>query len=156
MLGLSNQPAHHIPFFPMFTGRHDDAHRIVRESLERLFVGSDLGQGYPGDEDNGEMSAWYVFASIGLFPQTPGRAEMLIGSPTFSTVDIRRSSGERLVIRSSGTEPYVQGARLNGWTHERSWVPASFVTRGGTLSLRVGNSADTGWASGERGRPIDH
>ncbi|MEN0103893.1 MAG: GH92 family glycosyl hydrolase, partial [Curtobacterium sp.] len=62
MLGLSNQPAHHIPFFPMFTGRHDDAHRIVREALDRLFVGSDLGQGYPGDEDNGEMSAWYVFA----------------------------------------------------------------------------------------------
>ena len=111
--------------------------------------------GLPGNDDLGTMSAWYVFASIGLFPQTPGRAEMLIGSPTFSTVDIRRSSGERIVIRSNGTEPYVQGARLNGRTLEQSWVPASFVTRGGTLSLRVRETADTSWASGERGRPVD-
>jgi putative alpha-1,2-mannosidase len=111
--------------------------------------------GLPGNDDLGTMSAWYVFASIGLFPQTPGRADMLIGSPTFSTVDIRRASGERIVIRSNGTEPYVQGARLNGRTLERSWVPASFVTRGGTLSFRVGETADTSWASGERGRPVD-
>ncbi|WP_205829524.1 glycoside hydrolase domain-containing protein [Microbacterium sp. MEC084] len=56
MLGLSNQPAHHIPLMYCFAGRHDDAHRIVTEARDRLFVGSELGQGYPGDEDNGDAA----------------------------------------------------------------------------------------------------
>ncbi|WIB36818.1 glycoside hydrolase domain-containing protein [Curtobacterium sp. MCJR17_043] len=89
MLGLSNQPAHHIPFFPMFTGRHDDAHRIVRECLDRLFVGSDLGQGYPGDEDNGEMSAWYVFATIGLYPLAPSTGTYVLVPPSVRRTVLR-------------------------------------------------------------------
>ncbi len=104
MLGLSNQPAHHIPFFPMFTGRHDDAHRVVRECLERLFVGSDLGQGYPGDEDNGEMSAWYVFATIGLYPLAPSTGTYVLVPP----------SVRRTVLRQPGPTPPVPDRRASG------------------------------------------
>ncbi|WP_260688507.1 GH92 family glycosyl hydrolase [Curtobacterium flaccumfaciens] len=149
----TNEPDIHTPWMYNALGKPWKTQETVRQVVDDAY--STGPGGLPGNDDLGTMSAWYVFASIGLFPQTPGRAEMLIGSPTFSTVDIRRSSGERVLIRSSGTAPYVQGARLNGWTHERSWVPASFVTRGGTLSLRVGETADTSWASGQRGRPID-
>ncbi|WP_260855693.1 GH92 family glycosyl hydrolase [Curtobacterium sp. 9128] len=103
MLGLSNQPAHHIPFFPMFTGRHDDAHRIVRQAVDRLFVGSDLGQGYPGDEDNGEMSAWYVLAMIGLYPLAPSSGSWVIVPPS-----VRRS-----VLRPHGPTPPVPDRRAS-------------------------------------------
>lgn len=149
----TNEPDIHTPWMYNALGKPWKTQETVRRVVDDAYTTGPSG--LPGNDDLGTMSAWYVFASIGLFPQTPGRAEMLIGSPTFSTVDIRRSSGERIVVRSSGTEPYVHGARLDGRTLEKSWVPASFVTRGGTLSLRVGDTADTSWASGLRGRPVD-
>ncbi|PZF15239.1 glycoside hydrolase family 92 protein [Curtobacterium sp. MCPF17_011] len=149
----TNEPDIHTPWMYNALGQPWKTQETVRRVVDGAY-GTGPG-GLPGNDDLGTMSAWYVFASIGLFPQTPGRAEMLIGSPTFSTVDIRRSSGQRIVIRSSGTEQYVQGARLDGRTLTKSWVPASFVNRGGTLSLRVGSTPDTKWATAPRDRPQD-
>jgi predicted alpha-1,2-mannosidase len=149
----TNEPDIHTPWMYNALGQPWKTQETVRRVVDDAY-GTGPG-GLPGNDDLGTMSAWYVFASIGLFPQTPGRAEMLIGSPTFSTVDIRRASGQRIVIRSSGTDQYVQGARLDGRTLTKSWVPGSFVNRGGTLSLRVGSTPDTEWATAPRDRPQD-
>ncbi|WP_258374763.1 GH92 family glycosyl hydrolase [Curtobacterium sp. MCPF17_001] len=149
----TNEPDIHTPWMYNALGQPWKTQETVRRVVDDAY--STGPGGLPGNDDLGTMSAWYVFASIGLFPQTPGRAEMLIGSPTFSTVDIRRSSGQRIVIRSSGTEQYVQGARLDGRTLTKSWVPSSFVNRGGRLSLRVGSTPDTEWATAPRDRPQD-
>lgn len=67
----------------------------------------------------------------------------------------RDPSGQHIVVRSSGTDPSVQDARLDGRRLNRSWVPASLVNRGGTLSFRVGPTPDTSWVTGERSRPVD-
>ncbi|MBT2501836.1 GH92 family glycosyl hydrolase [Curtobacterium sp. ISL-83] len=149
----TNEPDIHTPWMYNALGQPWKTQETVRQVVDDAY-GTGPG-GLPGNDDLGTMSAWYVFASIGLYPQTPGRADMLIGSPTFRTVDIRRSSGQRIVIRSSGTDPYVQRTTLDGRRLDRSWVPASFVTRGGTLSFRVGATADPSWASGEDARPVD-
>lgn len=149
----TNEPDIHTPWMYNALGQPWKTQETVRRVVDDAYGTGPSG--LPGNDDLGTMSAWYVFASIGLYPQTPGRAEMLIGSPTFSTVDIRRASGQRIVIRSSGTDQYVQGARLDGRTLTKSWVPASFVNRGGTLSLRVGATPDTTWATAPRDRPQD-
>ncbi len=112
--------------------------------------------GLPGNDDLGTMSAWYVFAAIGLFPQVPGRAEMLLGSPVFTRVDLNRANGVRLVITSSTTAPYVQSVRLDGRPLSRSWLPESFTQRGGTVSFTTGPTPNTSWATSAASLPRDH
>jgi hypothetical protein len=133
MLGLSNQPAHHIPLMYCFAGRHDDAHRIVTEARDRLFVGSELGQGYPGDEDNGEMSAWYLFAVLGLYPLVPasGEAENP-GAPYIARVEIDGAEWTsvtvpRAVLATASRLHFVLGDEPRGWAADTRPPSASTV-----------------------------
>jgi len=102
------------------------------------------------------MSAWYVFAAMGMFPQVPGRAEMLLGSPVFTRVVLQRGNGVRLTVEANGTDTYVQSVRLNGSKLNRSWLPESFVRRGGTVSFTTGPGANTTWATATADLPRDH
>ncbi len=151
MLGLSNQPAHHIPFSPMFTGRHDDAHRTVRDCLDRLFVGSDLGQGYPGDEDNGEMSAWYVFATIGLYPLAPSTGTYVIVPPSVRRTVLTPPGGTPTVIEvaagSSGA--YVASVTVDGAPWDAVSIPHQVLVRASRIVVTL-SEEPTGWASDTR------
>lgn len=149
MLGLSNQPAHHIPFMYMFAGRHDDAHRIVRECLGRLFVGSDIGQGYPGDEDNGEMSAWYVFATIGLYPLVPGTASYVIVPPSVRRTVLRPSDGKAIVIEAAGSGGYIRSVTLDGAPWEEISLPHARLADGAHLVIEL-SEVPCGWAQNSR------
>ncbi|TCK66149.1 GH92 family glycosyl hydrolase [Curtobacterium sp. PhB136] len=149
MLGLSNQPAHHIPFFPMFTGRHDDAHRIVRESVDRLFVGSDLGQGYPGDEDNGEMSAWYVFATIGLYPLAPASGSYVIVPPSVRRAVLRQTGGSVTVIETAGAGRFVASVTVDGSPWNSISIPHAVVAGAATIVIEL-SETPTGWAADTR------
>lgn len=149
MLGLSNQPAHHIPFFPMFTGRHDDAHRIVRECLDRLFVGSDLGQGYPGDEDNGEMSAWYVFATIGLYPLAPSTGTYVLVPPSVRQTVLRRPGGPSTVIETAGDGRFIRSVTVDGVPWESISIPHAVVVAAERVVVTL-SATPTGWASDTR------
>ncbi|MFS0728653.1 GH92 family glycosyl hydrolase [Curtobacterium sp. 1P10AnD] len=155
MLGLSNQPAHHIPFFPMFTGRHDDAHRIVRGALERLFVGSDLGQGYPGDEDNGEMSAWYVFATIGLYPLAPSTGTYVLVPPSVRRTVLRPASSDGsatptvVEVVSGPVGGYVASVTVDGAPWESVSMPHEIVAAASRIEFTL-SSEPTGWASDSR------
>lgn len=149
MLGLSNQPAHHIPFFPMFTGRHDDAHRIVRSCLDRLFVGSDLGQGYPGDEDNGEMSAWYVFATIGLYPLAPASGSYVIVPPSVRRAVLRPPGGSPTVIETTRAGRFVASVTIDGSPWTSVSIPHAVVVGASSIVVEL-SETPTGWASDTR------
>jgi hypothetical protein len=151
MLGLSNQPAHHIPFFPMFAGRHDDAHRIVRECVERLFVGSDLGQGYPGDEDNGELSAWYIFATIGLYPLAPATGSYVLVPPSVRRTELRQQDASVTVIERmpGSTGPYIESVTVDGEPWESISIPHEVVASGVHIAFTLSDTP-TGWASASR------
>ena len=150
MLGLSNQPAHHIPFFPMFTGRHDDAHRIVRECLDRLFVGSDLGQGYPGDEDNGEMSAWYVFATIGLYPLAPSTGTYVLVPPSVRRTVLRTGGTPTVIeVADGSTGAYVASVTVDGTPWESVSIPHEVVVGASRIAFTL-SGTPTGWASDAR------
>ncbi|PZE66507.1 GH92 family glycosyl hydrolase [Curtobacterium sp. MCBD17_021] len=150
MLGLSNQPAHHIPFFPMFTGRHDDAHRIVRECLDRLFVGSDLGQGYPGDEDNGEMSAWYVFATIGLYPLAPSTGTYVLVPPSVRRTVLRPlGSGSSTVIETTGTGRFIAAVTVDDEPWGSISIPHAVVVGASRIVVAL-SETPVGWAADTR------
>ncbi|MFJ8916155.1 GH92 family glycosyl hydrolase [Amycolatopsis sp. NPDC102389] len=139
--GHSNQPSHHIPWIYHFAGVPSKAQRIVREVLRRLYVGSDLGQGYPGDEDNGEMSAWYVFAALGFYPLAMGSPEYVIGSPLFTKATVHLENGKDLVIEApgnTGDTVYVQGLTIDGRPHDSGTLAHSVLAEGAVLKFTMG------------------
>lgn len=152
MLGLSNQPAHHIPFMYMFSGRHDDAHRIVREAVSRLFVGSDIGQGYPGDEDNGEMSGWYIFATLGLYPLAPASGSYVVVPPSVDRAVLHPTGGAPIIIEVTNPEAsgtYIESLRINGQEWNEISVPHSVLAAGAHLEFTL-STEPTGWAADSR------
>lgn len=105
MCAISNQPAHHIPYMYAYTDRPWKAGRIVRELAGRLFSGSHIAQGFPGDEDNGEMSAWWLWAALGLYPLALGTGELHIGAPLFDHISVTPQGGQPFEIRTHRSSP---------------------------------------------------
>jgi len=150
MLGLSNQPAHHIPYMYCFAGRHDAAHRLITTARDRLFSGSEIGQGFPGDEDNGEMSGWHLLASLGLYPLVPGSGRMILTPPLAPRAVLRPLGGKELVITAEGAgKPYIESVRFNGRPWDRIDIPRSLLAGGGHLEF-VLSDVPRGWASDSR------
>lgn len=150
MLGMSNQPAHHIPFVPMFAGDHDRAHGVVRDCLRRLFVGSDHGQGYPGDEDNGEMSAWYVFCSIGLYPLAPATGSYVLIPPSVRRAELRPPGGAVTVLEVvAGHGDHIRSVRVNGEPWESVSIGHDVIAAGAHIEFEL-TDRPSGWASGSR------
>ena len=148
-LGLSNQPSHHIIYMYNFTDEHYKTQKYVRDCNRRLFVGGRFGQGYPGDEDNGEMSCWYLFSCLGFYPLCVGSAEYTIGSPAFSEVTVK--IGEKpLCIRAlnnSDENIYIQSARFNGEPLCSCVITHEQLAGGGLLEFEMG-SEPSDWAKG--------
>ncbi|MFE6617410.1 GH92 family glycosyl hydrolase [Amycolatopsis sp. NPDC057786] len=155
--GHSNQPSHHIPWIYHYAGAPAKTQRIVREVLRRLYVGSDLGQGYPGDEDNGEMSAWYVFAALGFYPLAMGSPEYVIGAPLFTKAIVHLENGKDLVIEApgnTGDTVYVQRLTIDGRPHDSTSLPHSALAEGAVLRFRMGEQpSDWGRSPAEPADP---
>ncbi|MBP6799346.1 MAG: GH92 family glycosyl hydrolase, partial [Luteimonas sp.] len=140
MYAHSNQPVHHVPWMYLAAGQPWKAQALTREALSRLYLGSEIGQGYAGDEDNGEMSAWYLFAMLGLYPLRMGAPEYAIGSPLFARADVALENGRTLSVVAHGNAPenvYVQSLRVNGRPWTRTWLPHAEIAGGGTLEFTM-------------------
>ena len=112
----------------------------VREVLDKLY--NYTPDGYCGDEDNGQTSAWYVFSAVGFYPVTPGTGEYVFGSPLFKKVTLNFENGKRMVIEApenSRENIYVQGIRMNGRSVEKNFITHSDLTRGGRLVFKMGS-----------------
>lgn len=132
----SNQPVHHALWLYTAMGRPDRTKREVRRVLDRLYSPTDL----PGDEDNGEMGAWYVLAALGLFPLCPGRPEWVLGSPLFKRATIALGNGKEIVIEASDTATLDAGEQRvawNGTSIEGQTFPHQSITNGGTLRFKM-------------------
>jgi predicted alpha-1,2-mannosidase len=145
----TNEPGIHAPWLYNGLGQPWKTQETVRQIVDTAYGTGPSG--LPGNDDLGTMSAWYVFAAMGMFPQVPGRAEMLLGSPVFTHVTVLRSNGVRLTVNANSTGTYVQSVRLNGARRTQSWLPESFVQHGGTVDFKLG-PAPSRWGSA----PVDH
>ena len=156
LYGHSNQPSHHIPYMYNYAGQPWKTQEKVREVLDRLYIGSEIGQGYCGDEDNGEMSAWYVLSALGIYPVSMGNPEFAIGSPLFTKATIHLENGKDMVIsapKNSRENIYVQSVKLNGQAYDKNYILHSDLTAGGTLEFEMGAEPST-WGSSEESLPV--
>ncbi|WP_433379174.1 GH92 family glycosyl hydrolase [Actinoplanes sp. CA-142083] len=153
-LGMSNQPSHHIPYMYDYAGAPAKTQALVREILRRLYVGSEIGQGYLGDEDNGEMSAWYILSSLGLYPLQNGSENWVIGSPQFSQMTVHRKSGDIVVkaTNNSTKNVYVQSVSVNGRTQRGVSIDSSVLDCGGTIEFKMGPNPSS-WGTGRNDAP---
>ncbi len=139
--GHSNQPSHHILYMYDYAGQPAKTQALVREALSRLYLGSEIGQGYPGDEDNGEMSAWQVFSALGFYPLQMGSPTYAIGSPLFTKATVNLESGQQIVINApanSARNVYVQGLKVNGKSYGSTSLPNSLLAAGAVLDFDMG------------------
>lgn len=152
MCALSNQPAHHIPFMYAFTDRPWHSAGLVHGLARRLFAGAHIGQGFPGDEDNGEMSAWWLWAALGLYPLELAAGTLRIGSPLSDDIRVARGDGSSLRIRSRRSSPaahVLEGARLDGRPLPTADLPIDALRGDAVLDLVFGTDPARALESGE-------
>jgi predicted alpha-1,2-mannosidase len=150
---LNNEPSIETPWLYDFSGEPWKTQETVRRVLNTIWTNTPNGM--PGNDDLGEMSSWYVWSSMGFYPEIPGRAELVLGSPLFAEIRIRRRGGD-ILIKSQGAAtaaPYVLALKVNGKVTSRTWLPESFVSRGGTLEYVLSFAPDKHWGTGADDAP---
>jgi predicted alpha-1,2-mannosidase len=155
MYGHSNQPSHHLTYMYDFAGQPSKTQALVREVLRRLYLGSEIGQGYAGDEDNGEMSAWYVFSALGFYPLQVGSPSYAIGSPLFTKATVHLENGADLVVsapKNSASNVYVRGLKVNGKAWNKTYLPHDLLAAGGKLDFDM-TDKPTSWGTGADAAP---
>jgi len=151
---LGNEPALDIPWQYDYTGEPYQTQDVVREVQNQIWT--DAPGGLAGNDDLGEMSSWYVWSALGMYPETPGTANLALGSPLFTQVVITLPSGNTLTINGSGAAdnaPYIQSATWNGAAWNNAYVPTGAISGGGTLGFTLGTTADTSWATAASSAP---
>ncbi len=137
-----NQPAQHMIYLYNHAGESWKAQQKLREVMTRLYRAAP--DGYCGDEDNGQTSAWYVFSALGFYPVCPGTPQYVVGSPLFEKAVITLPNGEKLTLRSKGASlfPYIRSAKVHGNPLRRSWLSHDELTRGGSIVFRMDSLPD--------------
>lgn len=154
--GHSNQPSHHIIYMYDLAGQPWKTQDKVRDVLSRLYVGSEIGQGYPGDEDNGEMSAWWLFSAAGFYPLRMGTPSYAIGAPYFPRMTIHLENGKRIDIRAPGVSDrnrFVQSVTLNGRPYHKSYLSHADLAQGAELVFQMGPEPSHWGADAEAALP---
>ncbi|WP_354570271.1 GH92 family glycosyl hydrolase [Glaciihabitans sp. UYNi722] len=145
-LGMSNQPSHHIPYLYAAAGDPSKTQAAVREIQQRLYVGSEIGQGYLGDEDNGEMSSWSIFSALGFYPLSLGSGNYEIGSPLFTKSTVHLENGKDLVINApnnSTKNRYIASASVNGTPIDTATLSHDAIANGGTVDFQMSANPTT-------------
>ena len=148
-----NEPSHHVIYMYNYAGRPDKAAPLLRKMLNEMYL--DQPDGLSGNEDVGQMSAWYILSSVGLYQVDPVGGRFVIGSPLFdkATVNVGRGKTFTVVAKNNSDKNiYVQSARLNGKTLKNSYVDFNDILHGGTLELVMGPKPSK-WASAAACRP---
>ena len=143
-----NQPIQHMIYLYNYAGEPWKAQEKVREVLTGLY--SATPDGYSGDEDNGQTSAWYVFSSLGFYPVTPGTNQYVIGSPLFEKAVLKLQNGNSFEIiarNNSKQNPYIQSVELNGEKWQKTFLTFEQIQKGGTLIFNMGPQPNNNWGT---------
>ena len=148
-----NEPSHHVIYMYNYAGRPDKAAPLLRKMLNEMYL--DQPDGLSGNEDVGQMSAWYILSSVGLYQVDPVGGRFVIGSPLFDKATVNVGGGKTFTVvakNNSDKNIYVQSARLNGKTLKHSYVDFNDIRHGGTLELVMGPKPSK-WATAAAYRP---
>lgn len=131
-----NQPIQHMTYLYNYAGEPWKTQYWVRETMNRMYMPTP--DGYCGDEDNGQTSAWYVFSAIGFYPVTPATDQYVLGAPLFKKVTLELENGKKVVINSANNgvqNKYVNRLLYNGKSYGRNWLSHKELMQGATLNF---------------------
>jgi len=144
---LGNEPTLETPWEYDWVGQPYKAQATVRRTLLGLYNASPGG--YPGNDDMGEMSSWWVFGALGLFPEVPGVGLLAVSSPLFPRTVVHLAGGDLVINAPAAADaaPYVTSLSLNGQAYQRAWLPVSSMLGGATLDFTLSTTPDPSWGS---------
>lgn len=148
-----NEPSHHVIYMYNYAGRPDKAAPLLRKMLNEMYL--DQPDGLSGNEDVGQMSAWYILSSVGLYQVDPVGGRFVIGSPLFDKATVNVGAGKTFTVvakNNSDWNIYVQSARLNGKALKNSYIEFNDIRHGGTLELVMGPKPSK-WGAAPACRP---
>lgn len=150
-----NQPIQHMIYLYNYAGVPYKAQDKIRKVLTKLYTPTP--DGYCGDEDNGQTSAWYVFSALGFYSVTPATDEFIIGSPLFKKATLHLRNGNTFIIEAKNNSKnnfYIQSARLNNSDYQNSFIKCSDIQKGGFLEFEVSNTPNKSWGSKKQNAPF--
>ena len=149
-----NQPVQHMIYLYNHAGAPWKTQEKIRDVLNTLY--SATPDGYCGDEDNGQTSAWYVFSAIGFYPVTPATDQYIIGSPLFRKVTMQLENGNSFVIEANNISDgnyYIESAKLNGASYTHNYITYDAIQNGGRFLFNMSDQPNKRWGSGKEDIP---
>jgi predicted alpha-1,2-mannosidase len=149
-----NEPSHHVAYLYAYTGAHHKTQARVRILLETMYRAAP--DGLAGNEDCGQMSAWYVLGALGFYAVDPVSANYVFGSPLVDRAELMLSDGQKLIVeaRNNGSgKPYIQSVTWNGKPWTKSWISHADLAQGGTLVFEMGEKPNERFGSALQDRP---
>ena len=149
-----NEPSHHMAYLYNFIGQPSKTQDIVHRIKTELY--SKKPDGLSGNEDCGQMSAWYVMSALGFYPVTPASNTYVFGTPSFEKATIFLENGNEFIISASGISKenyFIQHAKLDGKDYKKSYISHSDLMQGGELNFSMGSKAKLEWGNSEEHRP---
>ena len=130
-----NQPIQHMTYLYNYAGAPWKSQHWIRETMDRMYAPTP--DGYCGDEDNGQTSAWYVFSALGFYPVTPGVNQYVVGTPLFKKATVKLENGRSFTVNAKGGGRYVDALRVNGRAIERNWLGHEELMGGARLDFSM-------------------
>lgn len=151
-----NEPSHHMAYLYNYAGATSKTQEMVHQILSTMYTAQP--DGLSGNEDCGQMSAWYVLSAAGFYPVCPGDNKYIIGSPFFDKAEINTGNKKKFVIRANNLSDkniYIQSAKLNGEDYPYSYINHSDIEKGGEIIFEMG-SEPSDWGREESARPVSY
>ncbi|MEI9932985.1 MAG: GH92 family glycosyl hydrolase [Rhizomicrobium sp.] len=150
---LDNEQSIVSPWLYDFTGAPWKTQEVVRAAMKQIWTNAP--DGISGNDDLGEMSSWYVWAALGLYPLYPGRAELVLGSPLFEEATVSRPGGALTIHAQAAAmdTPFISTALFDGASLEKPWLPASVALNGGTLAYTMAKVPNKAWGAKPESAP---
>ncbi len=148
-----NEPSHHMAYLYNYVGKPNKTQEKIYQILTEQYTNAP--DGISGNEDCGQMSAWYIFSSLGFYPVTPGSNEYIIGAPLLKKATIHLENGKTFTVVAEGINAenkYIKSAKLNGKTLDRTFITHNEIVNGGSLEFEMTNSPSN-WGTQENALP---
>jgi predicted alpha-1,2-mannosidase len=150
---LGNEPTLHTPYLYDWLGDPAAGAGVTRRALLGLY--KPTPGGYPGNDDGGAMSAWYVFSALGLYPTVPGSGVLTLGSPLFTRAKVKLTHGTLSISapKAKASRPYVKGATFGGKTLKRTWISWASIAHGKKLTFDLSSNKHQTWGTAKSAAP---
>lgn len=144
---LGNEPCLETPYIYCFLGEPYKAQRVVRDAITQLYSGNI--EAYPGNDDLGEMSSWYLFGALGMYPEIPGSDVLVLASPLFRKAVLHLKGGDVTIIGNGAgdSSPYVHGLTIDRRKWNKPWIRFSDIARGAKMIFELRKTPDMKWGS---------